>query len=309
MYWLEVSVRADREAVEAICEVFAREAYGGVAIDEDITPSPDGDGHAYDLDKPVTIKAYFPVDDEAGEKVERLRSALGHLSFLRPVEALMTRRLAEEDWANAWKEHYHVLHIGQRLVIVPSWREYAPAPGEAVLRLDPGMAFGTGLHPTTQACLERLETLVEPGMSVLDVGTGSGILGIAAARLGAASVLAVDTDPVAVAAARGNVALNGLVDVIAVREGSLPLPAAWGASAFDLVLANIIGRVIMELAGHLVRAVRPGGIVIASGIIVEQAQAVEEHLLAAGFRRLRDDTDGDWVTLTLTVGDSLSSET
>jgi len=297
MQWIEVSVRSEREAAEAVSAVLAEQAWGGgVAIDEDITPSADGDGFDYNLDKPVLIKCYLPVDDQAGERIEHMRAALDHLSFLRPIESLVVRHVADEDWANAWKEHYHVLHVGRRLVIAPTWREYAAQPGELVIRLDPGMAFGTGLHPTTRLCLERLEDTVRPGMSVLDVGTGSGILALAAAQLGAGAVLAVETDPVAVSAAGDNVALNSLDGVIAVRQGSVPLAEP---RRFDIVVANIIARVIAELADALAAALEPGGMLIASGIIAEREQMATDALQRAGLRLVRRDQDGDWLALTL----------
>ena len=298
MNWIEVSVCADREAAEVISAIFAEHAYaGGVAIDEDVTPSPDGDGFAYNLDRPVLVKAYMAVDDQAGEKVQRLRSALDHLSVLRPVAPLTVRQVADEDWATAWREHYHVLRLGRHFVVVPSWREYSVQEGDMVLRLDPGMAFGTGLHPTTRLCLERLEDAVRPGVTVLDVGTGSGILALASARLGAASVLAVETDAVAVAAARENIALNGLAHIIAVEQRSIPLP---GRRRFDVVVANIIACVIAELAAHLADALRPGGALIVSGIIADREQMVMASLERAGLRSVRRDVDGDWVTMTLT---------
>lgn len=298
MQWIEVSVRAAREAAESVSALLAEQAWGGgVAIDEDITPARDGDGFVYNLDQPVLIKCYLPVDDEAGARVERMRTALDHLSFLRPIAPLAVRQVADEDWANAWKEHYHVLHVGKRLVIAPTWREYTPAVGELVVRLDPGMAFGTGLHPTTRLCLERLENVVRPGMSVLDVGTGSGILALAAARLGAGEVLAVETDPVAVNAAAANVALNGLARIISVRQGSMPLPEP---RQFDCVVANIIARVIAELATPLAMAVRPDGILIASGIIAEREEVAAEALRQARLQLVRRDVDGDWLALTLT---------
>ncbi len=297
MNWLEVSVRADREAVEAVSAVFSSYAYGGgVAIDEDITPYPDGDGFAYNLDKPVRVKAYFPFDDQAGDKVASLRSALDHMSFLRPIEPLSVRRLAEEDWANAWKEHYFVQHIGRHLVIVPSWRQYLATDGDVIISLDPGMAFGTGMHPTTRMCLERLEDVVRPGMTVLDVGTGSAILALVAARLGALSVLALENDPVAVVAARANVDINELANTIAVRQGSLPLPEP---AQFDVVVANIIARVIADLAAPLALSLTTGGLLIASGIIADREDMVLQSLLRAGLRLVRRDADGDWTTFTL----------
>jgi ribosomal protein L11 methyltransferase len=297
-YWLELGVQAEREAAEAVSAIMAEYAYGGgIAIDEDITPSPEGEGYVYNLDKPVHVKAYLPLDDEAGAIVEHLRAALDHLSFLRPIAPLSVRRLAEEDWANAWKEHYHVLHIGRRLVIVPKWREYTAQSTEAVIYLDPGMAFGTGLHPTTRGCLERLEDVIQPGQQVLDVGTGSGILSLAAARLGAESILALEIDPVAVHAARANVDLNGLGHIITVAEGSLPLP---GDRHFDVVIANIIARVIAEMAVPLAESLRPGGVLITSGIIAEREETVMSRLVDAGLSLSRRDADGDWITLTLT---------
>jgi ribosomal protein L11 methyltransferase len=304
-FWLEVSVYADREAAETVSAVFASYAYGGgVAIDEDIAPSPDG-GFDYNLDKPVLVKAYLADDDQAGQAIESLRSALDHLSFLRPIAPLNVRRLAEEDWANAWKEHYHVLHLGRHLVIVPSWRQYDGAPEDVVVRLDPGMAFGTGLHPTTRGCLERLEDFVQPGMSVLDVGAGSAILSLVAARLGARSVVAVEVDPVAAKAARENVRLNYLEDIIDVREGSLPLAQPL---QFDLVVANIIARVIAELARPLAQSLRPGARLVTSGIIAERESIVLDSLRAAGLHVVRRDQDGDWVTLTLSSADSPSDD-
>lgn len=297
-YWLELGVRAEREAAEAVSAIMAEYAYGGgVAIDEDITPSPEGDGYVYNLGKPILVKAYLPLDDEAGAVVERLRAALDHLSFLRPIEPLIVRRLAEEDWANTWKEHYHVLHIGRRLVIVPTWREYTAQSLEAVIYLDPGMAFGTGLHPTTRGCLERLEDVIRPGQQVLDVGTGSGILALAAARLGAERILALEIDPVAVQAASANVDLNGLGHVITVTEGSLP-PA--GDRRFDVVVANIIARIIADLAVPLAESLHPGGVLITSGIIAERQEMVLGRLADAGLTLSRQDADGDWITLTLT---------
>jgi len=297
--WLELTTEVDREAAEAVSAVFAEVVYGGVAIEESIITRGDSEGYTLNADKPVTVRGYLPVDDNAGGKVARLKEALDHLSFLRPVSPLQVRPIAEEDWANAWKEHFHVHHVGQRLVIVPSWREYTPQPEEIILLLDPGLAFGTGLHPTTQMCLAELERQVQPGMRLLDLGTGSGILAIAAARLGAASVLALDTDSIAVQAARANVARNGVERIVEVKQGSLPrgtTKPARGQGPFDLVVANIIAQVISDLAESLVAVLAPGGLLIASGIIAERAEAVWERLATAGLALVTRRQEGDWVT-------------
>src|SRR5579885_1428589 len=194
MRWLELTVTAHREAVEALSELLSTHAPGGVAIEEPIALLDDGQDYRIRPDEPVQVRAYLPVDGSQEDARQRLEEALWHLGQIGPnfIGQLTTRFVAEEDWANAWKEYFHVLHVGRRVVIKPSWRDYTPQPGEVVLELDPGMAFGTGLHPTTHMCLELLEQHVQPGMRVLDVGTGSGILALAAAKLGAASVLALD---------------------------------------------------------------------------------------------------------------------
>jgi ribosomal protein L11 methyltransferase len=312
--WLELTTQVAREAAEAVSAVFAEVVYGGVAIEEGITARGDSEGYTLNTSQPVTVRGYLPVDDNAGCKVTRLKEALDHLSFPPPVSPLQVRPIAEEDWANAWKEHFHVHRVGQRLVVVPSWREYTPQPGEITILLDPGMAFGTGLHPTTQMCLAELERQVQPGMRVLDLGTGSGILAIAAARLGAARVLALDTDSIAVQAARANGARNGLEQIVEVQQGSLPrgktpsvrgpypgegsgtFARVFGQRPFDLIVANIIAQVISDLAESLAAALAPAGLLIASGLIAERAEAVWERLAAAGLALVARRQEGDWVT-------------
>ncbi len=313
-YWLELSVSAAPETVESISELMGRYVSGGVAIEEPYSLLDDGQVHVPVPGAPVTMRVYVP-DDAAGEEARaRIEEGLWHLRQIMEgsIGELEQRRLAEKDWANAWKEHYHVLHLGRRTVIKPSWRDYAPQGDEIVVELDPGMAFGTGLHPTTRNCLLALEDTLRPGDRVLDVGTGSGILAIAALKLGAASVLALDVSGVAVEAARANAAING-VDAqmetrLATLEGAagepfFPLPAdievipSEQVGTYDLVLANIIARVIGQLAPALVRATRPGGTLIASGIIEERRAEAEEPLRAAGLRITQALVEGDWVTL------------
>jgi ribosomal protein L11 methyltransferase len=312
-YWLELSVTAEPEAVEAISEVMSRYANGGVAIEEPYTLLDDGQVAQTVPDAPVTVHVYVPADASGEEARARIEEGLWHLRQIGfgNISEISTKRLAEKDWENAWKEFYHVAHLGKRTVIKPSWREYEPAAGEVVVELDPGMAFGTGLHPTTRNCILALEEAIHPGDRVLDVGSGSGILSLAALKLGASSVLALDVSPVAVEATRANAAANGLADKIDVRlatlEGAAGEPftplssevAILGeeVGTYDLVLANIIARVIAQLAPALLRATRPGGTLIASGIIAERRQEAEEPLRAAGLTDIREFIEGDWITL------------
>ena len=313
-YWLELAVTAEPEAVEAISEVMSRYAEGGVAIEEPYELADDGQVALPIPGAPVTVRVYVPADAAGEEARQRIEQGMWHLRQIGAggISDVAVRRLAEADWANAWREHYHVTHLGRRTVIKPSWREYTSQPGEAVVELDPGMAFGTGLHPTTRNCVLALEETLRPGDRVLDVGTGSGILAIAALKLGAASVYALDVSPVAVEAARANAAANGLAERIEVRLATLegaagepysPLPAGLavlGAAelgTYDVVVANIIARVIAQLAPALLRATRAGGTLIASGIIAERRAEAEEPLRAAGLRDIRALVEGDWVTL------------
>ncbi len=313
-YWLELSVTAQPEAVEAISEVMSRYASGGVAIEEPYELADDGQVALPLADAPATVRVYVPADAAGEEARARIEEGLWHLRQIGfgEISEVTIQRMAEEDWANAWKEHYHVAHLGKRVVIKPSWREYDATPGEVVVELDPGMAFGTGLHPTTRTCILALEEAVKPGDRVLDVGTGSGILSLAALKLGASQVLAVDVSPVAVEATRANAAANAVGDRIDVRlatlEGAAGEPftpispevavlSAAELGEYDVVLANIIARVIAQLAPALLRATRPGGIVIASGIIAERRHEAEEPLRAAGLVDVREYLEGDWVTL------------
>jgi len=290
--WLELKVQVDEEAVEAVSEVFRRVAPGGVAVEEAIEPGDDG-SYTRVPSAPVVVRAYVPLDGSEAARRREVEEALWHLNAIWPVGSLQTAEVAEHDWASAWKAYYQPIRIGRRFVARPLWREVAAGPDDVILDLDPGMAFGTGLHPTTQLCLEALESVPVAGRRVLDLGTGSGILAIAAAKLGAAEVLALDVDPVAVEAARGNVAANGVGGAVSVELGTLPLGAP---RKLDLILANIIARVITDLAGELAAALAPAGTLVASGIIVDRLAEVEAALRTAGFE-LRQTRRGDWVAL------------
>lgn len=302
--WLELAVAADQEAAEAISELLAQYGYnGGVTVeavppddaraDEPGVPLPMTSDPRY----PVTLRTYLPLDNQTEATRQRIEQALWHLGQLRPVGQLQTRTIAEEDWAHTWKRYYGIQRIGQRTVIVPSWLDYRPQPADVVLHLDPGMAFGTGLHPTTQLCVQLLEAYARPGITMLDMGTGSGILAIAAALQGVAPILALDNDPVAVTAARANVAHNGLTATITVdlAPPATPLPAPFAAC--DVICANIIASVLVELAPQLRAWLRPGGILISSGIILDREIEVSLAYAAAGLQPIARHVAGEWVAL------------
>ncbi len=303
MRWLELRVETHPEAVESVSELLSSYTPGGVAIEEPIELIDEGQEFRVLSGQPVKVHAYLPIDGSEEEARQRITEGLWHLSSLGPqfIGSLSTQVVNEEDWANAWKDYYHVTHIGQRLVIRPSWRDYTPQGSEVVLELDPGMAFGTGLHPTTRMCLEQLEQLTRPGMRVLDVGTGSGILALAAARLGAQSVYCIDNSTVAVESARTNTAANRLTERVQVVLGVLDETAAERmAGQYDLVLANIIARVIGGIAPQLAQVMAPGATLIASGIIEERRHEAEQPLLDAGLHLVERVMIDDWVSLVMT---------
>ncbi len=242
-----------------------------------------------DAGAPVVVHAYAREADNADLARRGLVEAGIGIS-------VATRVVAEEDWAECWKQYFDVERYGARVVVVPSWRTYEPRPDDIVLTLDPGMAFGTGQHETTRMCLEALERAVTPGASVLDVGCGSGILSIAAAKLGARGVVALDIDSDCVRVTRENVSLNGVEAVVRAYNGTVgegsPLDRA--VHAFDVVVANIVAGAIIEMAQPLVDALAPDGLLIASGIIGEREQQTREALERSGARIDSSRAMGDW---------------
>ncbi|MBI2845501.1 MAG: 50S ribosomal protein L11 methyltransferase [Chloroflexi bacterium] len=279
MDWLEISLEVEPEAGEAISQLFNRFGQGGAVIEE----RPDR--------ATITVKAFIPPDN--GQRLTQLQEALWHLGQIQPLPPARIRELRAEDWSQAWKVHYRPQKIG-RLAIVPSWQQ--PPDGKLVIRLDPGMAFGTGLHPTTRLSLLALQQHLRPGDEVLDMGTGSGILAIAAAKLGAKRVLALDLDPVAVKVARENLLDNNVQDVVNVAEGSLPTLA--DNDQFHLILVNILADTIRQMLGDgLANHLRSEGWIIASGIIRGQEQELTSILKVKGFHRIRERKRGDWLAL------------
>lgn len=275
--------------------MFYRYGHGGVAVEQEGGYNPD-EGEPPPTADWVTLKTYLPLNSTTRERRNRIDLGVRLVAHAYPVSTLQERVLTEEDWENSWKEHFHVLRVGERTVICPTWRDYKPQKSDVVITLDPGMAFGTGHHPTTRMCLQRLECLVKPGVDVLDVGCGSGILSIAAAKLGARRVIGLEIDSVAVRAAKQNVKENGIGYTVRIAQGSLPHPNVRPLS-HDIAVANISAKVVSEMASELVSAVRPGGTVIASGILMDGKEGVERALASAGGTPVEAIVEGDWVTL------------
>ncbi|MGZ6265555.1 MAG: 50S ribosomal protein L11 methyltransferase [Candidatus Limnocylindrales bacterium] len=326
---VELSVAADIEAVEVVSEILTRFAPGGTSVQPGFGLVDEGLGAVVDPAQPAIVRAYMPGIDPAGVEtaIAEATTALGHLQAfgLRPIGDLQIRLLHEDDWAEAWKSYFPVLRVGRRIVIRPTWRRHRRRPDDVVLSLDPGMAFGTGLHPTTRLCLAALETLADEGLlgsgdglgrsaagpggsagrvaagpggsvRVLDVGCGSGILAIAAAKLGAGRLLGVDTDPIAVESTIANARRNGLTRRIRARQGSLPS----GEGPFDLVLANLIASLLVRLADPLLDELAPGGRLLASGIFRDREGDVRTAFEAAGLKLGRRWAEEDWVALEAT---------
>jgi ribosomal protein L11 methyltransferase len=293
--WLEISLKVKDELAESVADVLARFAPGGVALGYDaVEPDPDGEGRPAGM---LTVRAYLPVDAELESRRLRLEEALWHLGRIASLPEPAWREVIATDWSLEWKKHFRPIRIGRRLRIIPSWMEAEPPAGDVILRLDPGMAFGTGMHPTTQLCLEALEDRLLPGMEVIDLGCGSGILTVAAVKLGAGRTLGLDIDPQAVRVARENLLTNGVESRAEIRPGSLQDLLAEKRSA-PLVVANILAAVLREMLGAgLAKTVHPGGCLVLSGILLDQSAAVEDSVRGCGMRMAEKRVREDWVAL------------
>lgn len=305
MQWIEVNVAVTHEAVEAVADMLTSIGSKGVAIEDPQLINDLRNSGTWELcDIPeqentevVTVSAYYANDEklekrlaEIDEQLALIEERIGKYRFGNT----RFRKVSEQDWANEWKQYFHVTHVGKSLVIKPSWEKYAPKEGEHVIEIDPGMAFGTGTHHTTNMMMERLEKVITPDSTVFDVGTGSGILAIAAAMLGAKSVKAVDIDAVAVRVAKENVADNGLSDQIEVREGDL-LHGTEGKA--DVIIANIIADIVIMLLQDIPQKLNDDGVLLASGIIEERMPDVEAAAQAQGLYVDAVDHRGGWVVM------------
>jgi len=287
MRYTELTLTLPTLATEAISWALQEAGVAGVVLDQ---RSPDLPAEA-----PATLRAYLADLPETVTVEAALEAARVALDLFDPDATMHveTRPVEEEDWANSWRRFWHVMRIGRRLVVKPTWESHEPAPDDLVITLDPQQAFGTGTHATTQLCMRALEELAErqPLGTCHDIGTGSGILAITACLLGSEGGVAVDIDPVAVHAARENLEANGFGDRIRCATGGPDLVS----EPADTVIANILAEVIIELAGDLARLTRPGGTLVASGILGRKAEAVTDALTPLGFRHRTTMPEGDWV--------------
>lgn len=297
--WLQVSLTVNGELAEAVSEVLDRFTSGGVVVETNVKyRNAEDEGTPYG---PVKVYGYLIIDAQLEENRRKLEEALWYLNTILPLPQPEFKEIVDENWMNAWKDHYHPIPIGKKLLILPAWIEQQDMSRVAV-KIDPSMAFGTGTHPSTQLCLELVEDYTRPGKAVIDVGCGSGILSIAALKLGASHALGVDIDAASVKATTENSQANGVAEKIETGLGSVAeiKEGKFSIRHAPVVLANILAPIIIRLfdAG-MADLVEPGGVIILAGILVEQAEGVRAAAESKGliFRDQRQ--SGDWVALVL----------
>jgi len=319
MKWLEVSLTVNGELAEAVADVLARFAFSGVMMEQGVKYMDDED--AGTPTGPITVRAYLEMNDQIEETRQKLEESLYYLGRIQPLPAASYKEIADQNWMEAWKQHYKPILIGERLLILPAWMD-SPEPNRIAIKIDPGMAFGTGTHPTTQLCLElmekyfdgrqqttlapraddKLSSMVNLPLSVIDVGCGSGILSIAAIRLGATSALGVDIDSGSIDNARENADTNSIGDELTLGIGSVQeiLDDKFQFRKAPLVVANILAPVIIRLLGAgLAELIEDHGTILLSGILQEQAQNVIEAAQAKGLRMNEQKQMGDWIALAM----------
>jgi len=314
MRWARISVVTTHEGADLIANILMELGAAGTEIDDPSLVNEYIDAGLWDYtDLPraedtetVTVRAYLPEDARLESSLlalaERI-AALRHAGAALGAGTISHSFVADEDWAETWKAYIHTEKIGERIVVRPTWEEYTPSADEIVIELDPGAAFGTGAHATTAMCLRWLEHLVSPGMRVYDVGCGSGILAVAAAKLGAGEVIAMDYDPVAVSVAEENIRQNNVHNVVACESDLLS--ACEGAAPAELITANIIADVIIRLFAQLDRHLAPGGTLLASGIIDDRIADVERAAREHGYTVLDMTCEKEWAAMIIRRSEEL----
>lgn len=308
MKWFELRIHTTNEAIEPISNILHEAGASGVVIEDPFELTKEREdqfGEIYQLnpddypEEGVIVKAYFPQNSFLGETVEAIKDSINHL-ILYNIDIGMNKvtisEVDEEEWSTSWKKFYHPVKISEKFTIVPTWEDYEPfSSDELIIELDPGMAFGTGTHPTTVMSIQALERSVKHGDNVIDVGTGSGVLSIAAAMLGAREIKAFDLDEVAVRSAKQNIKINKVNDVVSVTQNNL-LDGVDDHCA-DVVVANILAEIILRLTEDAARVIKPGGTFIASGIIQPKKELVREAIVEAGFDITETLVMEDWVAI------------
>ena len=307
MKWSEIAIHTTHEATEAVANIFHEAGSSGVIIEDSAEPDREREdrfGEIYDLDKDdfpsegVIVKAYLPINSfliETMKDIERLIAELPNYGLNVGRNEIKTSEVDDEDWATAWKKYYHPVKISGRFTIVPTWEEYEPVESdELIIELDPGMAFGTGTHPTTVLCMQALEKYVQKDDIVVDVGTGSGVLSIGAAMLGAKRVQALDLDFTAVTVAKENIELNNVEKIIEVTHGNLLESVKIQP---NIIIANILAEVIMSFSADAATLLPEDGLFIVSGIIGEKRDLVKNDLLEKGFEIIESVLMEDWVAI------------
>ena len=304
--WSEISIHTTNDAVEPISNILHEAGASGVVIEDPfelVKEREDQFGEIYQLnpqdypEEGVIVKAYLPVNSFLGETVDEIKEAVNNLIVFNidiGKNSVSVSEVNEEEWATAWKKYYHPVKISERFTVVPTWEEYTPVSSdELIIELDPGMAFGTGTHPTTVMSIQGLERIVKKDDVVIDVGTGSGVLSIAAAMLGAEKVTALDLDEVAVQSAKINIKLNKVHPVVHVFQNNLLEGIQEKA---DVIVANILAEVIVRFTDAAAQCLKPGGYFITAGIIQQKKDEVKESIEAAGFQIEETLQMEDWVS-------------
>jgi ribosomal protein L11 methyltransferase len=301
MEWVKLAIDINEEASELISEILLNAGAKGTQTEGGAMPETIGwDEIPPDVpeNQDCRVCAYFPMDGESEATIALIRAKLEKIKtmdigFDPGTLAVHTETVDEQDWANEWKKYFKPTRVSDFVVVKPTWEEYTPGPDEIVVEIDPGMAFGTGAHETTRMCIAMLEEYLEPGNAVLDIGCGSGILAIAAAKLGAGAVLALDTDSVAVESAKKNVAINNKENIVLVKRADILHDTPTDAR-FHIVVANIVADVIIELNKTVLKYLTRPGIYIVSGIIAERLDEVLASLNSHGLRSIKVTKMGEW---------------
>ncbi|MED5429147.1 MAG: 50S ribosomal protein L11 methyltransferase [Chloroflexota bacterium] len=298
MKWLELCVDVPPEFVEPISHIFYKYGYGGVSIESPADFNPD-EGEVAPVPETFSVRTYIPKDDSTDERRANIEIGVKLINHLHPIEPLKETEIKDEDWETNWKQYFHPIRVGRKLVICPTWQEHASLRDDVIIFLDPGMAFGTGHHPTTRMCMELLEDTIVGGEKIIDLGCGSGILSVTAVKLGALSSIGFEIENNASKVAKENCVLNGVDESVEVFNSTLP-DNRYSEGDFDLALANISAKVIIELADHLTKGLRSGGKLILSGVLENALEDVRDVFEPLGVVFEKVMTDSDWTAVLAT---------